>query len=52
MKKILIIISVILLTSGCYNYQELNDYAIATGMAIDYEDEQYEVSMLISNSPK
>ena len=52
MKKILIIISVILLASGCYNYQELNDYAIATGMAIDYEDDQYEVSMLISNSPK
>lgn len=52
MKKILIIISVILLTSGCYNYQELNDYAIATGMAIDYADGKYEVSMLISNSPK
>lgn len=52
MKKILVIISVILLTSGCYNYQELNDYAIATGMAIDYADGKYEVSMLISNSPK
>lgn len=52
MKKILVIISLILLTSGCYNYQELNDYAIATGMAIDYADGKYEVSMLISNSPK
>ena len=34
MKKIIIIISTILLT-GCWNYNELNNIAIATGIAID-----------------
>lgn len=52
MKKILIIISFIFLLGGCYNYHELNDYAIATGMAIDYKNKKYEVSIIISNSPK
>ena len=37
MKKIILLISVILLLGGCYNYKELNHYAIATGMAIDYD---------------
>ena len=52
MKKVLLLISLIFLLSGCYNYKELNDYAIATGMAIDYKDDKYKVSLLISNSPK
>ena len=54
MKKIILLISVILLLGGCYNYKELNHYAIATGMAIDYdtEEKKYEISLLISNSPK
>jgi len=38
--------------SGCFNYSELNDYAIATGMAIDKINNGYEVSFLISNLPK
>ena len=50
--KRLIIISLIIICTGCFNYSELNDYAIATGMAIDKADDGYEVSMLISNSPK
>lgn len=54
MKKIIMLISLILLLGGCYNYKELNEYAIATGMAIDYDEEkkEYEISLLISNSPK
>lgn len=52
MKKILIIVSLLLCLTGCFNYKELNDYAIATGMAIDLSNEGYEVSFLISNSPK
>ena len=54
MKKIVLLISFIILLGGCYNYKELNHYAIATGMAIDYDEEKkkYEVSLLISNSPK
>lgn len=52
MKKILIIISILFCTTGCFNYKELNNYAIATGMAIDLNNNEYEVSFLISNSPK
>lgn len=54
MKKVILLISLVLLIGGCYNYKELNQYAIATGMAIDYDSEkkEYEVSLLISNSPK
>lgn len=50
--KRLIIISLIIICTGCFNYSELNDYAIITGMSIDKSDNEYEVSMLISNSPK
>lgn len=52
MKKIIISIMVIFMVSGCWNYKELNDYAIATGMAIDYVDDKYKVSFLISNGKK
>ena len=52
MKKILIIVNLLLCLTGCFNYKELNNYAIATGMAIDLSNEGYEVSFLISNSPK
>lgn len=51
MKKILILISVLLLT-GCWNYKELNEIAIATGIAIDYKDDKYEITTLISNVQK
>ena len=52
MKKLVLIISLIIMCTGCFNYNELNDYAIATGMAIDRTNNGYEVSMLISNLPK
>lgn len=52
MKKILLILFFMFLLTGCWNYQELNDYAIVTGMAIDYEDNEYEVSLLIANGNK
>lgn len=51
-KKILILIILFLMT-GCWNYQELNSLAITTAMAIDLTDEgEYEVSLLIANSRK
>lgn len=51
-KKLLIILIVFLLT-GCWNYQELNALAITTAMAIDLTDDgEYEVSILIANSKK
>lgn len=51
MKKLLIFFTLIILT-GCWNYQELNDYAIVTGMAIDLNKDEYEVSLLIANGDK
>ncbi len=50
-KITLIFISILCLT-GCYNYNELNTLAIATGMAIDYKDDEYVVNLLIANSQK
>ncbi len=51
MKKITLLFITILLT-GCWNYQELNEYAIVTGMAIDWKKDHYEVSFLIANGNK
>jgi len=48
--KIILILFLCLLTSGCWNYNELNDFAIATGMGIDKYGNDYKVSLVISNS--
>lgn len=50
MKKIILLIIPFLL-SGC-NYSELNTLGIVTGFAIDYENNEYNVSMLVANSKK
>ena len=52
MKKIFLISILLFLLTGCWNYRELNDYAIVTSMAIDYSDNKYEVSLLFSSSKK
>lgn len=52
MKRLIIPLCLLLLMTGCWNYQELNDFAIVTGMAIDYSDNKYEVSLLIANGKK
>ena len=49
MKKILILISLLLIISGCYNYKELNNYAIVTAISIDKAKKGYEVSIDVSN---
>ena len=51
MKKI-IVFTLLFLLCGCYDYKELNDYSIVTGIAIDKSNDKYEVSVLISNSSK
>ena len=51
MKKLLII-PIILLLTGCWNYYELNNLAICTGIAIDKKEDKYEVTFLISNAKK
>ena len=52
MKKLLLVFAFLLLLTGCWDYKELNEYSIVTGIAIDKTDDKYEVSVLISNSPK
>lgn len=42
MKKLLLIICVFLLT-GCTDYVEVNDLAIITGIAINYENDMYDI---------
>ena len=37
---------------GCFNYKELNNYAIVTALSIDVSDKGYEVSALITNATK
>lgn len=51
MKK-LFIITLCLLLCGCQDYAELNTLSIVTAVAIDQEEENYKVSVLIANSPK
>lgn len=46
MKKIFLIIVVLLLT-GCYDYNELTDLAIVSTMIIDYKDDEYVVNLEI-----
>lgn len=48
--KIIIILTLLLCCSGCYNYNELNTLAIIAGMSIDYKDDKYVVNVLIANS--
>lgn len=51
-KRILIIISFVLILCGCYDYRELNDMSIVTGIGIDYQDNEYEVSLEVTKSIK
>lgn len=52
MKKIkyIIIICFTLLLSGCWNYNELNNLAIISGVSIDKEENNYVMTYMISNS--
>lgn len=52
MKKIIASLFILFCLSGCWNYKELNEYSIVTGVAIDKKEDKYEVSVLISNAPK
>lgn len=51
MKKIIIII-IILLTSGCYNYKEVSDLAFISSFAIDYKDNNFNIILEIQENDK
>ena len=44
MKKLFIITIIIFLCSGCFNYVEINDLVLISGIGIDYKDDKYIVS--------
>ena len=50
--KVLLFIPLIFLLSGCYNYRDLNDLAIVSGISIAKVQEGYEVSLLVINPKK
>ena len=52
MKKVILSLIMLFCLTGCWNYKELNDYSIVSGVAIDKKGNEYEASVLISNSPK
>lgn len=52
MKKIFILISIIFILGGCYDYKELNDMNIVSGIGVDYKDGKYIVNLEITKSSK
>ena len=51
MKKIIIIILVLLL-SGCYNYKEVSDLAFVSSFAIDYKNSDFNIILEIQENDK
>ena len=51
MKKIILSFVILFLLTGCWDYNELNNYSIVSGVSIDKSGDEYEASVLISNSP-
>jgi spore germination protein KC len=54
MKKILILLFFIFISTGCYDYKELDNLAIISGIAIDYnqEENEYNITFEILNDDK
>lgn len=52
MKKLLLLIPLLLLLSGCYNYRELNDLAIVSAISINKMDDKYDVTAQVVNPKK
>lgn len=51
MKKIILVI-LLLLTTGCYDFKELNSLAIIEAIGVDYQDDEYIVTFEILNDKK
>lgn len=45
MKKIIILISFLFLLTGCFDYQEINNLAFISAIGIDYQDNEYIVTL-------
>lgn len=49
-KTIFILLTLLFFTSGCYDYTELNDMAIVSGISVDYENNEFQVAYEILNT--
>lgn len=49
-KTILILLSILFFTSGCYDYTELNNMAIVSGISVDYKEDEFNVAFEILNT--
>ena len=52
MKKILLIIPIIFLLTGCYNYREINELAIVSGISITKEGNDIKLTTEVINPKK
>lgn len=50
--KLILIISIIFIFTGCYDYKELDELSIVTAIAIDKAGDDYEISYSIANAKK
>lgn len=52
MKKLILLLPLLFLLTGCYNYRELNDLAIVSGISISKEENTYKVTAEVVNPKK
>lgn len=52
MKKLFFLLPLIFFLTGCYNYRELNDLAIVSGISINKTDDIYQVTAEVVNPKK
>lgn len=52
MKKILLIFFIPFILGGCYDYNQLNDLAIISGIGIDYENQEFKVTFEVISTKK
>lgn len=43
--KLILLLIILLFTSGCYDYKEINDLAIISAMGLDYKNDEYEITI-------
>lgn len=52
MKRIILILICLFITTGCYDYIEINDLSFISSIGIDYKDEEYNLTFEILNDTK
>ena len=52
LKIIILVLTLIPLMTGCYNYQELNNLSIVTGTSIEKENDKYKITIQVVNPKK